>query len=111
MTADVRTAPTASTARPFELPTWDNAPPPTPAETVGPQVAVAIEFGRTNIATADVDTLRDGALIALGNEVGEMVDVYIDGKLAARGDVLVMNGRFCVRVVELVEIGDESGAR
>ncbi len=49
--------------------------------------------------------------IALENEVGEMVDIYIDGKLAARGEVLVMNGRFCVRVAELVEIGNESGAR
>jgi flagellar motor switch protein FliN/FliY len=55
----------------------------------------------------DVLKLRCGAVVALDKSAGDPVDVYANGRLVARGEVLVMNDNFCVRVAELIT-GDDN---
>ena len=55
----------------------------------------------------DVLKLRSGAVVALDKMAGDPVDVYVNGRLVARGEVLVMNDNFCVRVAELIT-GDDT---
>ena len=63
---------------------------------------VKVELGRTYMYIEDVLKLRRGSVVPLDKMAGETVDVYINGRLLARGEVLVMNENFCVRIAELL---------
>jgi flagellar motor switch protein FliN/FliY len=70
------------------------------------QLDLKIELGRTHMHLEDVLRLKQGAVVALDKLAGDPVDIYANGRLIARGEVLVLNDNFCVRVAELVT-GDE----
>ena len=66
------------------------------------QLDLKIELGRTQMHLEDVLRLKQGAVVALDKLAGDPVDVYANGRLIARGEVLVLNDNFCVRVAELI---------
>ncbi len=93
-------------ARPFQL---DNLEPsessgsPHPMDLLGDvELDLRIELGRTQMRLEEVLRLRSGAVVALDKLAGDPVDIYVNGRLIARGEVLVMNDNFCVRVTELL---------
>jgi flagellar motor switch protein FliN len=67
-----------------------------------------IELGRTQMYLEDVLKLKRGSVVALDKLAGDPVDVFVNGRLVARGEVLVLNDNFCVRVTELLT-GDDFG--
>ena len=66
------------------------------------ELDMRIELGRTVMRLEEVLLLRSGSVVALDKLAGDPVDVFVNGRLIARGEVLVMNDNFCVRVTELV---------
>jgi flagellar motor switch protein FliN/FliY len=70
------------------------------------ELDLKIELGRTNMYLEDVLKLKRGSVVTLDKLAGDPVDVYVNGRLIARGEVLVLNDNFCVRVAELVS-GDD----
>jgi flagellar motor switch protein FliN/FliY len=66
------------------------------------ELDVSIELGRTEMALEDVVKLQPGMVVTLDTLVGDLVDVVVNGRLVARGEVVVVDDNFCVRVVELV---------
>lgn len=73
------------------------------------QLNLKIELGRTHMHLEDVLRLSRGAVVPLDKLAGDPVDVYVNDRLIARGEVLVLNDNFCVRVTELV-VGDSACA-
>lgn len=67
---------------------------------------IKIELGRTRMSLDEILQLRRGSVVTLDKLAGDPVDVYVNGRLVARGEVLVLNDNFCVRVAEL--IGNEN---
>jgi flagellar motor switch protein FliN/FliY len=65
-----------------------------------------IELGRTQMFLEDVLKLKRGSVVTLDKLAGDPVDVFVNGRLVARGEVLVLNDNFCVRVTELLT-GDD----
>jgi len=59
---------------------------------------VRIELGRTRMLVEDVLKLDEGSVVELDKLAGDPVDVYVNDRLVARGEVLVLNDNFCVRV-------------
>ncbi len=66
------------------------------------ELDLQIELGRTQMLTEEVQSLREGAVVPLDKFASDPVDIVINGRLFARGEVLVLNGNFCVRVSEIV---------
>lgn len=66
------------------------------------ELDLRIELGRTVMRLEDVLRLRGGSVVALDKLAGDPVDIYVNGRLIAHGEVLVMNDNFCIRVTELV---------
>jgi flagellar motor switch protein FliN/FliY len=66
------------------------------------EMDLRIELGRTQMRLEEVLQLRGGSVVALDKLAGDPVDVFVNGRLIARGEVLVMNDNFCIRVTELV---------
>ena len=61
-----------------------------------------IELGRTHMYLEDVLKLRRGSVVTLDKLAGDPVDLFANGRLVARGEILVLNDNFCVRVAELI---------
>lgn len=97
---------TAISPQPFQLNDLSSAAPPLPAkEDHGlseVELDLRIELGRTRMRLEDVLRLRPGSVVTLDSGASDPVDVFINNRLIARGEVVVMNERFCVRVTELV---------
>ncbi len=66
------------------------------------ELDLKIELGRTHMYLEDVLKLRKGSVVPLDKLAGDPVDIFVNGRLIARGEVLVLNDNFCVRVAELI---------
>lgn len=64
---------------------------------------VKIELGRSRMSVENVLKLVDGSVVELDKLAGDPVDVFINDRLVARGEVLVLNDNFCVRVNEILQ--------
>lgn len=67
------------------------------------ELDVRIELGRTRMLVEDVLRLSSDAVVELDKAAGDPVDIYVNGRRIARGEVLVLNENFCVRVSEIVD--------
>lgn len=65
---------------------------------------VRIELGRTRMFVEDVLRLGDGAVVELDKLAGDPVDVFVNDRKVARGEVLVLNDNFCVRISEIIDL-------
>ncbi len=68
---------------------------------------VKIELGRTDMLVEDVLKLNEGSVVELDKLAGDPVDVYVNDRLVARGEVLVLNDCFCVRVSEILSDSEQ----
>jgi flagellar motor switch protein FliN/FliY len=66
------------------------------------ELDVRIELGRARMRIEDVLQLCDGAVVELDRQAGDPVDVFVNDQLVARGEVVVLNNNFAVRVTEVV---------
>jgi len=71
------------------------------------QLQVRVELGRTRMYVEDILQLGSGAVVELDKLAGDPVDVYVNERHVARGEVLVLNDNFCIRVNEILDPGDE----
>lgn len=63
---------------------------------------VIVELGRTTMVVRDIMALGPGSVIELEKAAGENVDILVNGRLIARGEVVVIEENFGVRIVEFV---------
>ena len=86
----------------------DDSPPEDSQQTLDMNVLgdveldVKIELGRCQMLVGDVLRLAPGNVVELDKLAGDPVDVYVNERLIAHGEVLVVNENFCVRVNEIV---------
>lgn len=66
------------------------------------ELDLRIELGRTELLIEEVLQLREGTVVPLDKLAGDPVDILVNGRLIARGEVLVLNDNFCVRVAEIL---------
>lgn len=66
------------------------------------ELDLRIELGRTELLIEEVLQLKEGAVVPLDKLAGDPVDILANGRLIARGEVLVLNDNFCVRVAEIL---------
>ena len=65
-------------------------------------VEVKIELGRTNMFVEDILRLGEGSVVELDKRSGDPVDILVNDRIVGRGEVLVLNDVFCVRVTEIL---------
>lgn len=67
------------------------------------ELNVKIELGRSRMLIDDVLRLGEGSVVELDKLAGDPVDVFVNDRLVARGEVLVLNDNFCVRISDIVK--------
>ena len=68
----------------------------------GVQMEVTIEIGRTRLPVGELLQLQPGQVLELDREVGAPLDMYINGTLLARGEIVVLEDHFGFRVTAVV---------
>lgn len=66
------------------------------------RLKVAVEFGRSQMPIRNIIGLNVGNVVELNKISGEPLDVRLNGKLVARGEAVIVNDRFGIRVTEIV---------
>lgn len=69
---------------------------------MGVPVTIRIELGRKRMTIEEVLRLGRGSVVALDRFAGDLVGVYVNDRLVARGEVVISNNNFAVRVAEIL---------
>lgn len=67
---------------------------------------VTVELGRTRMTLRQVLELQNGAVVELERLAGDPVDIFVNERLIARGEVVVVDDKFGVRITELISPTD-----
>jgi flagellar motor switch protein FliN len=65
-------------------------------------LSISVELGRTSLTIRELLALGQGSILQLDRHAGEPVDVLVNGKRLARGEVVVIDEDFGIRVTEVV---------
>lgn len=67
---------------------------------------VSVELGRTKMIIDKMLQLTQGSVVELDKAAGEPVEIYVNEKLLGKGEVIVVNERFGVRITEIISQAD-----
>jgi flagellar motor switch protein FliN len=67
---------------------------------------VSVEVGRTRMTIQDLLQLGQGSVIELTKLAGEPLDVYINNRLVARGEAVIVNEKFGIRITDIISQSD-----
>lgn len=76
----------------------------------GVSLRVSVEVGSTSISLAEVMNLGEGSVLELDRQANDPLDIFANGTLIARGEVVTVDGRYGIRVTEVVS-AEPSGTR
>lgn len=95
---------------PVQFPPLDMGLPPQQAGNISllldVEMTLTVELGRTKQLVQDILGLGEGSIIELDKLAGEPVDLLVNGKLIAKGEVVVIDENFGVRVTDIVSPAD-----
>jgi len=63
---------------------------------------ISVELGRTRMLIKDLLQLGQGSVVELEKIAGEPMEILVNGKLVARGEVVVVNEKFGVRLTDII---------
>lgn len=71
-------------------------------------IQITVELGKTRKKIKDIAELTLGNIVELDRQAGDQVDVIANGRLIARGDVVVVDDNYSVKITEIIKIRDNS---
>jgi flagellar motor switch protein FliN/FliY len=69
-------------------------------------VNVSAVLGRAHVSVAQLLQLSQGSVLELDRKVGEAIDIYVNSRLVARGEVVIVDERLGVTMTEIIKDGD-----
>jgi len=63
---------------------------------------VSVELGKAKMLVNDLLQLGQGSIVDLEKPAGEPLDIYVNGKLVARGEVVVVDEKYGIRIIDVV---------
>jgi flagellar motor switch protein FliN/FliY len=69
-------------------------------------VNISAVLGRANLSVAQLLQLSQGSVLELDRRVGEAIDIYVNNRLVARGEVVIVDERLGVTMTEIIKDGD-----
>lgn len=97
-----------ATPQPFMFPELKTAPIPAssgglPREVIDDiELDVTLELGRAEVTIEELMQLREGSVVPLDKAENDPIDILANGRLVARGEVIVVDGKFGVRICEVI---------
>ena len=69
-------------------------------------VAISAVLGRSSMSVAQLLQLTQGSVLELDRKVGEAIDIYVNNRLVARGEVVIVDDRLGVTMTEIIKDGN-----
>ena len=69
-------------------------------------VNISAVLGRSQLSVAQLLQLSQGSVLELDRKVGEAIDIYVNNRLVARGEVVIVDERLGVTMTEIIKDGD-----
>ena len=69
-------------------------------------VSISAVLGRATMSVAQLLQLQSGSVLDLDRKVGEAIDIYVNNRLVARGEVVIVDERLGVTMTEIIKDGD-----
>lgn len=73
-------------------------------------IRLSVQVGSTSMKLSDLVELVEGSIVELDRHTHELLDIMANGTLIARGEVVMVNGRFGVRVIDVVNADPNVGS-
>ncbi|CAN5555719.1 flagellar motor switch protein FliN [soil metagenome] len=70
--------------------------------------SIAAVLGRATMSVAQLLQLSSGSVLELDRKVGEAIDIYVNNRLVARGEVVIVDERLGVTMTEIIKDGDSA---
>jgi flagellar motor switch protein FliN/FliY len=64
-------------------------------------VRMSVEVGSTSLRLAEVMDLAEGSIVELDRQADDLLDIMVNGALIAKGEVVTVNGRYGIRIVDI----------
>ncbi len=64
-------------------------------------VRLTVEVGATNLRLSEIMDLAEGSVVELDRQADDLLDIMVNGALIAKGEVVTVNGRYGIRVVDV----------
>jgi len=74
-------------------------------------IQITVVLGKTQKKIKDIAELTLGNIIELDRQAGDQVDVIANGRLIAKGDVVVVDDNYCVKITEIIKVKEELSQR
>jgi len=71
-------------------------------------VSISAVLGRASMSVAQLLQLSQGSVLELDRKVGEAIDIYVNNRLVARGEVVIVDERLGVTMTEIIKDGDSA---
>jgi flagellar motor switch protein FliN/FliY len=71
-------------------------------------VNISAVLGRASMSVAQLLKLNQGSVLELDRKVGEAIDIYVNNRLVARGEVVIVDDRLGVTMTEIIKDGDNA---
>jgi flagellar motor switch protein FliN len=68
-------------------------------------VRLSVVLGRTKMPVANLLKMDIGTVVELDRQVGEAIDIYVNDRLVARGEIVLVEGRLGVTMTEIIKAG------
>jgi flagellar motor switch protein FliN len=72
-------------------------------------VGLSVELGRTQMKVRDIMALSSGTVLQLDKKVEEHVDLYVNGKLIGKGEVVVVDDALGIKITEVIRQQQPAG--
>ena len=63
---------------------------------------ITVELGKVRMPVNELLQLGQGSIIELSKQVGEPLDIYVNNKLVAKGEVVILDEKFGIRVADII---------
>ena len=71
-------------------------------------VSISAVLGRATMSVAQLLQLSSGSVLELDRKVGEAIDIYVNNRLVARGEVVIVDERLGVTMTQIIKDGDSA---
>jgi flagellar motor switch protein FliN len=71
----------------------------------GISLRMSVEVGSASLTFAELLELGEGQVVELDRQVNDLLDILVNGTLVARGEIVEVDGRYGIRVVDVVAAG------
>jgi flagellar motor switch protein FliN len=68
----------------------------------GVSLRISVEVGSASLTLAELLSLNEGSVIELDRQANDLLDIFANGTLVAKGEVVAVDGRYGIRVIDVV---------